>query len=467
MRWYLKGEPRPVQIEALKRSEGHDGFGVFLEQRLGKTAVALNTFVEFVVNHDGRWLLVLSPNSFKPDWIEAVGKWGVNMPAHLFESSDLKSYERFIKKHHSGIVVANYEALAYKDKVAALEKLVGRHTMIVADESIKLKNPASATFKAAHHLAKQCGVRRALSGKPSTQGPHDFYSQLRFIGELDGWTYSTFKAAFCEMGGFQARQIKGVKNADRLNKILNQCSWVARKVDWIEGFESPDYVARRVEMTGRQKELYDQLQDEFLAELDDVTITAEQIVTRMLKQTQVASGFIIDENGRPISVVKPEDNPRVNLVKTILTDELQTKLIVYCHYRHTIDMLLEALAPFNPAVIRGRATDVTEQKKKFNEDPTCRVIVGQIEATKYGHELIGSKDDPCLTSLYFENSYSLDSRSQTEERNRYGDVAVSTTIIDVYSTPLDEATIKALQRKESMVAAVMGYARETGVLPPT
>ncbi len=90
MRWHLNGTPRPVQVEALRRSEGRVGYGMWLEQRLGKTAVALNEFVEFVVNHDGKWLLVLSPNSFKPDWIEAVSKWGVGLPAHTFESSDLK-----------------------------------------------------------------------------------------------------------------------------------------------------------------------------------------------------------------------------------------------------------------------------------------------------------------------------------------------------------------------------------------
>jgi hypothetical protein len=386
----------------------------------------------------------------------------------VFESSDLKSYERFIKKNQSGIVVANYEALAYKDKVAALENLVGPHTMIVADESIRLKNPASAAFKSGHRLAKQCGVRRALSGKPMTQGPHDLYGQLRFIGELDGWTFSTFKSAFCDLGGYMGKQIRGAKNVDRLNKILEQCSWTARKIEWIQDFVLPDYTIRRVEMTGRQKELYNQLQREFVAELDDGSlITAEQIVTRLMKQAQVASGFIFDGSGNPISVVRPDENPRLNLIKNILTDELDTKLIVYCNYRPTIELLLTELSAFNPAVIRGRATDTIEQKQKFNDDPTCRVMVAQIEAAKYGHELIGSKADPCFTSIYFEGSYSLDSRSQTEERNQYGDIAVATTIIDIYSTPLDEAVVKAIQRKESMVMAVMKHARETGVLPPT
>lgn len=467
MRWHLTGTPRKVQEEALRRSENKTGWMHLLQMRLGKTAVALNEFVEFVVNHDGKWLLVLSPNSFKRDWAEAVARWGIDMPVHVFESCDVRAYEKFIRKNQSGVVVANYEALTYKDKLSALEKIVGSSTMVVADESIRMKNPASAAFKGAHRLAKQCRVRRALSGKPMTQGPHDLYGQLRFIGELDGWTYSTFKSAFCNTGGFMGRQIMGAKNEDRLNKILSGCSWSARKLEWISDFTAPDYVSRCVEMTGRQKELYDQLQHDFMAELDGVTITAEQVVTKLLKQTQVASGFIIDEDGRPIDILPLSDNPRVNLVKTILSDELQTKLIVYANYRHTIDMLLAALAPFNPAVIRGRATDVVEQKKKFNEDPTCRAMIAQIEASKYGHELIGSKDDPCLTSVYFEGSYSLDSRSQTEERNQYGDVAVATTIIDIYSTPLDEAVVKAVQRKESMVMAVMKHARETGVLPPT
>ena len=34
------GTPRPVQVEALRRSEDHDGWGHWLEQRLGKTAAA-------------------------------------------------------------------------------------------------------------------------------------------------------------------------------------------------------------------------------------------------------------------------------------------------------------------------------------------------------------------------------------------------------------------------------------------
>ena len=50
----------------------------------------------------------------------------------------------------------------------------------------------------------------------------------------------------------------------------------------------------------------------------------------------------------------------------------------------------------------------------------------QAEAGKYGHTLVGTPDDPCATMIFFENSYSLDTRSQLEDRiHRMGAVAES------------------------------------------
>lgn len=128
-------------------------------------------------------------------------------------------------------------------------------------------------------------------------------------------------------------------------------------------------------------------------------------------------------------------------------------------------MLQEALSEYNPAVIKGGADDVVEQKRKFNEDESCRVLVGQIDASKYGHELVGSATSPCVTMVFFENSYSNDARSQCEERNQFGDKSVSLSVIDFASTELDEKVIGALQKKEDVAAVVLGYDRSTGILP--
>jgi len=71
-RWMLNGEPRPVQVEALKRSYKKEGWGHFLDMRLGKTATVINEFAQYIHDFDMRYMLVLTPNRFKPDWVVAI-----------------------------------------------------------------------------------------------------------------------------------------------------------------------------------------------------------------------------------------------------------------------------------------------------------------------------------------------------------------------------------------------------------
>lgn len=464
-RWMLNGQPRPVQIEALKHSYGKEGWGHFLDMRMGKTATVLNEFAQYVQDFDVRYMLVLTPNRFKPDWVLAPPKWGMPMPVHDFSSSKEKEVLNFVKRNQYGIIVVNYEALTYAKNIDVLLKVTGPDTILVADESIKLKNPSAATFKSAIRLAKNCKYKRVLSGKPMTQGPHDLFGQLRFIGELDGWQFALFKAAFCHMGGYQGKQVLGAKNEDRLKAIVDKCSFQARKIDWIEDFKNPDYFERRIELKGDQARLYNQMQRDFVAQLGKQLVTADQVITQLIKQSQLSSGFIMDENGGVHDVVPPADNPKVVAIKQMLEEEIKGKTIIFTRFRHSVDILVEALQEYNPALIIGGQTDTIEQKRRFNEDEDCRVIICQAEAAKYGHELIGTKESPCLTSIYYEATYSLDTRSQTEARNQFGDKAAGWSIIDLYATDLDYAVIKALQRKENVAASIMGYDRSTGILP--
>jgi hypothetical protein len=48
---------------------------------------------------------------------------------------------------------------------------------------------------------------RLLSGKPITQGPHDLWSQLALLN-AEQYSYYGFQARFCEMGGWQGKQVQ-------------------------------------------------------------------------------------------------------------------------------------------------------------------------------------------------------------------------------------------------------------------
>lgn len=494
--WLLKGQPRLAQLEALSRSyQGRifrntkddepsarpirsrafdergfaRGWAHFLEPRVGKTPTLLNEFMLLRKDHGFESAVIFAPNKYKLDWTLEAERFGIDVPAYAFESTNRDDAVRFVNKNRKGFLLsANWEAATLRETCEFLETIVGPKTIIVGDESIEIKGHKSIRTVNALKIAANAGARRVLSGKPIVQGPADIWAQLRFCGAIDGFVYHAFKTVFSKMGGFKGRKVVGVQNEERFHAILDEWSWFARKIDWLKT-PGRDYMECEYKLLPEQLCHYTRMQDEFLTELSDGTlVVADQIVTKLLKLQQIASGFIIDENGKPHDIMSPGLNPKINYVKNIIEGEVTGKAIVIAHFTHSIEMLAEALKEYNPAVIKGRASpeQTVAAKAQFNNDKSCRVIIGQAQAIRYGHTLMGNPDDPCHDQIFFENDYNLNTRVQCEERAQGEGQSAPITMRDLFATKHDLAPIRALQRKEDMVAILMRYDRMTGLLPP-
>jgi hypothetical protein len=203
------------------------------------------------------------------------------------------------------------------------------------------------------------------------------------------------------------------------------------------------------------------MEDDFVLWLNETdVVTVDAFITKYIKLAQIQSGFIIQEDGTTTELVPPEKNPRFNLVKEII-DEVSGKVVVPYVHRYTLGLLQRALAEYSPAFIMGGMTPegIQAEKDKFNNNSMCRVILAQTRATKYGHTLLGGEGlDRCSTMVFAENSYSLDDRSQIEDRiHRHGQTADSCLYVDVWGTPLDHRITAALQAKESISQAVFSH----------
>ena len=118
----------------------------------------------------------------------------------------------------------------------------------------------------------------------------------------------------------------------------------------------------------------------------------------------------------------------------------------------------------NPGFIKGqmKPDETTEQKRRFNEDPSCRLMLGQADAIKYGHTLLGGPEaeNHCSTMIFFDSSYSLDTRTQDEDRiHRRGQVGENVLYIDISGSELDRRVMRALQKKEDLYDAVFSKLR--------
>ena len=458
--WLLSKPARDVQIEALRQSYPKRGWGHFLDMRLGKTTTALNEFLLFHRDFDVRRLLVVSPAKYKGGWRSEAEEFGVQVPIHVFEASPGKqsAAHEFVGKDE-GIFIINPETLLSGGMELVQKFVAGGPFMLVVDESAMFKNPQAKAFRKLLPIAKAAAFVRILSGKPNPNGAHEFWSQLRLCGFLEGFNFFAFKYTFCKMGGFKGKQIIGLRNPERLNETLSDMCFRAKREDW--GLERDvDYEIVPVDMQPAQSMAYKSMQNDFLVWLSEEKVVSVDIaIAKHAKLQQISSGFLIDEKGDPQPLVQFEKTPKFNDLLDRLENYINGKTIVLAHYSHTIDCLLSALEGLSPAVIRGgMSVEATEAEKwSFNEDPNCRVLVAQAQAAKYGHRLMGSADDPCLSMCFFENTYSLDARSQCEERPQGAGQQGTLHIWDYASSKIERDIIKALQRKEALSDVIMSY----------
>ena len=484
--WYLECEPRPVQIEALTRSffgvalrQSIDkkfepfiplahadrpaaGWGHFMEMRLGKTPTALNEYLMFNKMHGIRKMLIVSPNRYREGWVREICRFVQDSPqVAVLTPQNRDNVRKSVKYGKIEYLVVAYESLVSQPIKQVLAEFVDNATMIVADESVKIKNRTTNMFKTCHALGKEAAVVRALTGWPTPQAPYDLWSQLRFIRYLEGMNFHAFKFRYTRMGGFKMKQPQGIMNEDQLNTILFDMCFRARRRDWGTKLDS-EYETVSLEMTPAQRDIYKKMEQDFVYWLDEEeAVTASHAAAKHLKLQQISSGFIRDEEGQVHEILPIEQTPKFLDLQDRLNNEINTKVIIICYFRPTIERLMAGLSKHKPCLIASNShmamygRDAEAEKARFNNG--AKVLIAQVSAVKYGHNLMGSTANPCHDIVYFENSYNLDDRIQSEERPQGEGQSAPINILDYYSSPVERSVVRRLQDKKEVASAILNH----------
>jgi SNF2 family DNA or RNA helicase len=347
------------------------------------------------------------------------------------------------------VVVVNYESAWRLER----EIILWKPDMVICDEGHKIKTPNTAASKALHRIGARTAYRLLLTGTVITNKALDVFSQWKFLNPMIfGTKYSHFKARYFDAAGYGGYTmiLKKHMEAELMDKV-HSIAFRARKADCLDLPETTD-ITRYVDLEPSAKRIYHDLVRESVAELDRGEITATNVLTRLLRLSQLTGGFLCDdEGGKPQQVSSAKMDALSDTLDTML--EEGQKLVIIARFIPEIDAIRKLLEKRGVAysLIMGGVTDRDEQVSRFQNDPAVPVFIGQIATAGLGITLTAAS-----TMLFFSLDYSMSNFEQAKARiHRVGQKENCTYIYLTARGTVDEKVLQALRDKADLARTLI------------
>jgi SNF2 family DNA or RNA helicase len=232
-----------------------------------------------------------------------------------------------------------------------------------------------------------------------------------------------------------------------LTERLHSIAFRATKAECLDLPATTDII-RTVELEDKARKIYRDLVKESFAELgNDREVTATNILTRLLRLSQLTGGFIGDDDGGT-----PQNISRAKLAAVAdIIDEAQQegkKLVIIARFVPEIKAICTLLDKdkIGYSLIMGGVKDREEQVRRFQQDADCAVFVGQIATAGLGITLTAAS-----TLVFYSLDYSMSNFEQAKARiHRVGQRENCTYLYLAAKGTVDEKVLKALQNKADL-----------------
>lgn len=438
-----KTKPFDHQMDSFKYALTHNKFLLGDEQGLGKTKQALDIAVsrKSKMRH---CLIVCGVNNLKWNWYKEV-EIHTNEKAHILGSRVNRkgktvignSSERLAdlkQVHDEYFIITNIETLRDKGIQAQIKKMCseGIIGMTIIDEIHKCKNSQSKQGKAIHCCCSY--YRLALTGTPLMNNPIDLYNVLKWL-EVENHSLSYFKNLYCEMGGFGGYEIIGYKNLEQLESMLSKNMLRRRKED-VLNLPPKLYTDELLDMDNSQDKLYRDVTNQIIEDIDRIMLLPNPL-TELIRLRQVTSNPNI-LSSKNITNVKYD---RVFDILESTTD----KVIIFSNWTQVINPLYIKLCSlgYNPAIVTGETKGPIEEMNKFQNDKSCRVILGTTPALGTGYTLTAAN-----TVIFIDEPWNKAIKDQAEDRcHRIGTKGTVNIITLICKDTIDEKIHQIIKDK--------------------
>ena len=403
---------------------------------LGKTAQAIAAARDISAGHFNAKICVICPRSAVKNWHRELKRF---WPGHTPDQDLVTTFERVANTQHP----AN----------AAFNKL--DWDFIIIDEAHRLKTPdaqrTQAVYKRVYQLLNRWrgGLKPhptrvwLLTGTPAKNHAGELYTHLavlrpELIQDRSGRVMSQaqFEEKYCNVGFDKHghRRIRGSKNITDLRAILDASGFFLRRLKKQVQPDLPPLIfdTYPLNFTGRVGGAPN------LEHLEGWTI-------------EDALNFLQENQSNLAQWQHDVASVKVPLVKEFLETELDTpgeKIICFYHHRILGEELKNLLALYQPVLVDGRTAEPQDQVDEFQNNPNCRLFLGQIQACGEALNITAA------TQVAFaEYSWSPSDNYQAACRaHRYGLQNTLITRFLYLDNSTDEIVARVVERKTAELA---------------
>jgi hypothetical protein len=481
-----------------------------MEQGTGKSWVTIVTAAALYLHKKIDGMIVLAPNNVHIAW--AMEQLPEHMPdvvpweAYIWLSDKERGWEN---KRKAGKVARDDNRLLQlaRDKskfpvlcvnsesitIPLVAKAIGtmltlRQCLFVVDESGDFTKPSGKRTLKLMQWRHRAPYRRCLDGTIMSTEPLELYSPYRFLhpGILGYNTFGEMKEDVAEWemiergpetiqddGTWKRKSIpviakdengkKKWKNLDQLRAKIAPHTTRVTKAEVLPWLPPKQYHKRFFSLSAEQWRLIGELwEDSFTTLGDGNTVTAQNVLTVMLRVQQITCGYVPpdvvygedDERSEPVSILPGVNNRLEAAVQEVLAYN-GAPTIVWTRFKFDIDLLAPRLRDEGLSVVTydGRMTQAAKETAKQDfMAGNANVFVGNPAAGGRGLNL-----QRAHKVLYYANYFGLRRRLQSEDRaHRIGtQYVVDVTDLIGYRS-IDLKIVKALRENKEVADVLSG-----------
>ena len=398
------------QVDGVRRMMRMRNMLLADEMGLGKSLQAITVAIGDVVRGWSEKILVIAPPTLKANWADEYEKFTGIPFVVLGHAIDPKNPERLkaLTPMQREAQLEEFNAMVGPRSLIVNYEQVPKHLkqinsmnfdIAIFDEAHYLKNPKAKRTQACHKLR----ARRffMLTGTPMLNKVDELWGILHMIDPVGYPNYWRFVNRYAVFGGFQDKQIVGIKNEKELIERLHSIMVRRYKKDVLD-LPEVQYIQKKIDLLPSQQKVYDKVVSELQIDIHGQSDPSEieNALTKLLRLKQVC-GTLLPFTGK-------DESAKLDLAVEDAIEILKSghKVIVFTQFRDVQEAFcqrLDAAAPeFDVWELNGSVKQHDRQPivKEWGADPKPGAIVCMLQVAGVGLNMTAARHIQFLDKLW-------------------------------------------------------------------